>query len=289
MSSFLCRGFAFAAAAMVFAAQGETSLDGDETERPVYYFVSGNLNAKSGSGHYPMVTMTKRHIVVQRSSKLRKISRDAPIIIQLRPLYTDTVVEARNLEVDFSSSLPARAEAEAISQMFRYEIGTEQEIALLENVASGNGRFRRNYDQIEELKQDSLEFQSSVEDLTLNRTYDLEDRSDTVFLSFELLPEYDYEDAYLAVAVSWTPRGQNTDGDRRTRTQVFSKYIGTLEANKVKEVKVRHNLERIVPKHAECELFLFHGEGQAIATTLSRGLREVGHEKADEIRGQLNP
>lgn len=263
----------------------------DAESRPVYMFIGGGLSAKHGDGHLPVVTMTKRHIVVDRGGSEKRISRRAPVLIQLRPVLTDTVMEVRDLQYDFSSTLPALLEAEAISKMLRYEIGTETEIALLENVFSGGGRrSRNNRDLIDELNRESEEFKEGVEGLALQQTFEAESLADTVFLSFELLPEYDYEVVYAAVAVSYETRPQ-VDSDRaqgpRRNTQVFASYIGDLTANEIKGVKIRNSLSKYVPFAAECEIFLFYGDGKQIAIPNSRGLREVGPERAQEIRNQI--
>jgi len=94
---------------------------------------------------------------------------------------------------------------------------------------------------------------------------------DTIHLDLELLPELDYEDAYVAVTVGigdeiWESKvGSNS--------QVVVGYLGTRRASNVEEFKLRMPLITFFAENAVCELILFREDAKLVATNLSRGLK----------------
>lgn len=140
----------------VLCAQGE---GGDAESPTAYMFIGGELSAAQGKGHFPVVAMTKRHVLVDHGTGVKKISKNSAILLQLQPTLSKSIVAISNFDFSFSSSLPSRIEAQAVSEMLRHQLGTEQEIANMAKIGAGGPRSRLNYDAIEELTQETQEYQ----------------------------------------------------------------------------------------------------------------------------------
>ncbi len=267
---------------------GVSLSDDEASSGQAYLFIGGDLSAKQGKGHFPIVAVTKKGILVDNGMDLKKVAKNSPVLLQLRATVTDTLVKVEDFDVAFSSSLPSRIEATALSDMTRHQFGIEQEIANLENVHAGRGRYRQDYERIEELQREDDEFQSSLRDHLDEASHNAEKLADTAHLKFNLLPDDDYEDAYVAVAISFFGRNSKS-GNRGEKkfSQVYVSYLGDLRKSRVEEVSLRLNLKFIVREVAECELFLYCENGKQIATNLSRGIQTISEARAQEIRERL--
>lgn len=103
---------------------------------------------------------------------------------------------------------------------------------------------------------------------------------DTLHLNFDILPEDDLDDAYVAVAVSFELPNRN--GPKRG-SQVFGKFIGSLQADHAESVQVRLSLRPFFRMNSKCEVFLYHGEGKPIATNRSRMIQALSLEQLEEM------
>ena len=258
-------------------AQNESS---DTGTPAAYVFIGGELSAAQGKGHFPVVAMTTRHILVDHGTGVKKVSKSSSILLQLKPTLSKSIVEISNFDFSFSSSLPSRIEAQAVSEMLRHQLGTEQEIANMAKIGGGGPRSRLNYDAIEELTQETKEYQEGLLDHADQASDEAEDRVDTLHLKFDIFPEEDYADAYIAVAVSFDL--QEFKGLRRG-SQVFGSFVGSLRAERAETVRIRLSLRPFFRMNSVCEVFLFHGEGIPIATNRSRLLQALSEEQLEEI------
>ncbi len=251
----------------------------------VYLFVSGDLSAKQGRGNYPVLAMTKRHLLLDKGTTTRRISKDAPIMMRLKPSVSYSIVGVNKFDYSFSSTIPATIEARAMSEMMRHEIGTDTALSTVPRTFGAGGRSRLDYDQIEELTQDNVRFREDLIDETDQLVHYAEKIVDTIHLDLELSPEIDYEDAYVAVAVGENNAGGNPGVG--SNSQVVVGYLGTMRANQVERFKLRMALRPFVGDNAVCELFLFCEEGKAIATDISRELKKLTREQlANLVRPQ---
>jgi hypothetical protein len=256
-----------------FWAQSAGEINGDPV---VYMFIGGELIVAQGKGYFPVSTMSKRHIFVDQGTGTKKVSKNSSMLLKLQSTVSSSLVEISNLDMAYISTLPSRIEAQAISDMLRHQMGTEQEIAILEKLRIGGGRTRLNYDVIEEMKRETQEYQEGLRDHSKLASDDAEDKFDTLHLQFDLLPEEDYNDAYIAVAVSFELSRQSGS---KSGSQVVAEYIGKLQAGRVETVKFRRSLKTFFERGSKCEIFLFHGEGEQIATNLSRRLQPLDSEQ----------
>ena len=251
-------------------AWGEESAN--EADLDQYFFIGGSLSAAEGKSYFPIASVTKRHLYVDKGSKLKRLSNRVPVIVQLKPALSDRYIELSAFDVSFSSSLPALIEARAVSEAMRHEMGTDLEIASLPKIESRGPRWRLNYDQIENLNRDTQEFQDNLRDQVDYATDVAENQMDTVHLEFELTPDRDYRDVYAAVAISYAfPRRD----EAQRGSQVFARFIGDLEGGKSELVKLRASLVQFRAFDTRSEVFLFDGEGTPIATNLSRRLQKM--------------
>jgi len=259
----------------------------EEAERldseAVYLFIGGDLSAKQGRGSYPIHSMSKRHIILDKGTETRKVSRTAQIFMRLKPTLSYSMVEVNRFSFTLSSTIPAVIEARAMSEMMRHDWGTDTQIAVIPDSLSDSRRRRNDYyEQVEELKRENREYQEDLEDETQNLIFEVEKIKDTIHLDLELLPELDYEDAYVAVAVgAGSDSGDSTVG---SNSQVVVGYLGTLRANTVEEFKLRMSLKPFRAENPVCELFLFSDNGRPIATNLSRGLKRYTKEQIEALQ-----
>jgi len=269
----------------LFGQDEESDSPSERDSEKVYLFLGGELSAQQGSGNYPVLTMSKRHIILDKGTTTKRVRKDAQVFIRLKPRVSYSLVEVNRFDFSFSSTIPAAIEARALSEMMRHQWGTETEIATLPIVTTRGGRNRIDYDRIEELNRENLEFQEDLEDEARDLTYQVEKIVDTLHLELELVPEIDHEDAYLAVAVG--PPGEEGNGGVGGNSQVVAGYLGTLRAGTVEEFKLRMKLQPFYEEDAVCEMFLFFEEGRPIATDQSRSLKKLTREQLENIvRGQ---
>ncbi len=286
----MLKALSFLTVALVFAPIYSLAKEGNEVSggpesESVYLFIGGELSAKQGKGSYPILSMNKRHIVLDRGTETRKASRNAQILMRLRTTLSYSLVEVNRFEFSFSSTIPAEIEARAMSEMMRHQWGTDTEIAIIPDTINQVGRRRSAYyEQIEELERENRKFQEDVEYETSDLIFDAEKIADTIHLDLELFPDLDYEDAYVAVAVGI----EDESGESRvgSNSQVVVGYLGTLRANTVEEFKLRMSLKPILAENAVCELFLFSEEGKPIAMNLSRGLKKFTREQIEALQGR---
>lgn len=268
--------------ASVFAL-GEESVEGGDSDH--YLFIGGSLSAAEGKSYFPIASVNKRHVYVEKGEKLKRLSNRVPVIIHLRPTLSDRYVELGNFDFSFSSTLPALIEARAVSEAMRHQMGTELEIARMPKIESRGPRWRLNYDEIENLNRDTKEYQQTLRDHAEYATDVAENRLDTVHLEFDVVPDRDYSEVYAAVAVSYAlPRR----GESQRGSQVFARYIGDLKAGQSELVKLRSNLVQFRALDARCEVFLFEGEGTPIATNLSRRLQKMTAAEAAALLETAN-
>ncbi len=259
----------------------------EEAERldseSVYLFIGGELSAKQGRGNYPVHSISKRHIIIDKGTGTRKVSQSSQILMRLKPMLSYSMVEVNRFEFSLSSTIPAALEARAMSEMMRHDWGTDTQISVIPDAIS-QSRQRRNdyYDQVEELERENREYQEDLEDETQNLIFEVEKIKDTIHLDLEFLPNLDYENAYVAVAVgAGSDKGDSTVGGN---SQVVVGYLGTLRANTVEAFKLRMSLKPFRTENAVCELFLFCEDGRPIATSLSRGLKKYTKEEIEALQ-----
>ncbi len=267
------------------ASQGQENNNPPATDplgsEQVYLFLGGELSARQGRGTYPVLTMTKRHIVVDKGVSSKRVRRDSPVLMRLKPRVSYSMVSVNQFDFSFSSTLPASVEARAMSEMMRHQWGTDTEIAILPNLPTRGGRSRIDYDRIEELNRENAEFQEDIEDEARDLAFEVEEFVDTLHLELGLLPEIDYEDAYIAVAVGEPGRGP--EAGVGGNSQVVMGYLGTLRTGRVESFKLRLKLKPFRAKDALCELFLFCEDGKPIATDRSRSLKVLTRNQFEDL------
>lgn len=239
-----------------------------------YWFIGGTLSAAEGKSYYPISSVTKRHLYIEKGAKEKRLSRSVPVILQLGPAISDSLIRITNLEASYSSSLPALIEARAVSEMMRHEMGTDVEISTLPPIESRSGRRRLNYNEIETLKMESKEYQDSLRDHADFGADAAENRVDTLHLEFGMTPDRDYRNVYAAFAVSFDMPGRN-NGEILRGSEVMARHIGDLATGEIEVVKARASLTPLRRRNTQCEIFLFEGDGTPIATNLSRRVRKI--------------
>lgn len=261
--------------ASLAVADGSKNYEATSEEETIYLFVGGELMVKRGREHYPVLSMDRKHVLVDRGGKIRRLSRRSDVLVRLQPTFSRGFLAIENLNFSFSSMLPSLIEARAISEMLRHQSGTATQMALVPKLSTGR-RYRIDYEQLEELKRNSDEFQKDVTEQAEFSAFYADEEVDKVHIELQVLPEHDFEDVYLAVAVGFDqPASKKEDSDMVRVHRVGSRYVGTLRAGQMEELKFQVALNPFIPRNAECELFFYHGEGDEIATNLSRRFRKM--------------
>lgn len=276
---------AFCLGGTLSTAQEDTEsllLDGNSDS--VYLYVGGDLSAKHGNGQYPVLSMTKRNIILDKGTSTKKVGKGADILLRLRPTIAYSLVDVQKFDFSFSSTIPASIEARALSEMMRHQWGTDTEIASIPKFVSRGSRSRIDYEQIEELNRETKQYQEDLQDESSVMMFDAELLVDTIHLDLELVPESDHENAYIALAVGVS---DPSDNDKvGGNSQVVVEYLGTLRANRVEEFKLRMSLKPFIADDANCELFLFCENGKQVATNLSRGVKQFTREQIEALQNR---
>lgn len=285
MKALLQLTMAIALAPLSLIAQVAVEESDTSKSESVYLFIGGELSAKQGKGHYPVLSMSKRHIVLDKGTTTKRISGNSQILMRLKPNLSYSMVEVSQFDFTFSSTIPAALEARAMSEMMRHDWGTDTQISIIPDAIS-QSRGRRNdyYEQVEELKRENRQYQEDLEDETRDLIFEAERISDTIHIELEFFPYLDYENAYVAVAVGRGDESENSVVG--SNSQVVVGYLGTLRANTVEAFRLRMSLKPFHAENAVCELFLFCEEGIPIATNLSRGLKRFTREQIEALQNR---
>jgi len=245
-----------------------------------YLFLGTEPSAKSGKSYFPIATMDKKKIHVDEGTKLKKVSPSSPCRVSLKTKISSQFVEVLNLDFDNSSMANLRRSSDAVADMQLADSQSEAKIDLLRKDGASEA-------QMDEVKQQSDEFQDRVKKDVDDGNFELDELADTVFVKGEFLPKTDVIGAYCIVVVT----SRNQDFKSREYTGKYqgarAKYIGDLSKGEIRKFKLRFALNEFNLRRAEYQFHLFSESGEQVAMSNSRALKGLTDQEFQKFNESL--
>ncbi|GAB5559028.1 MAG: hypothetical protein SynsKO_06750 [Synoicihabitans sp.] len=255
------------------------SADENENHESGYYsFSGGHLIAAYKSEFFPVLSGDRRGVFVDTDQGLKRVRYDSACRLLVKPVVSDRIVEISGIKFGFDNLQHSRNEAAAMSQMMQDEISTERSILMRGGGIAGTppgGHDPELQAMLNEMKTVQGENSEFIQETLDNDAYRRGVLSDLINVKFDLLSGDDLEHVYCAMVVRFLRRDQNMEGKFSRTGIVRMKRIGNLSGGKSKRVRFSYPLpEGFVNEHG-IELFLYRGDGEPLATNLSKNLRLV--------------
>lgn len=261
-----------------------------------YVFLSGEISALVKEEYLTVKSFDGKYLNFSSTSKSAKPSNKQVCFMKPVVAISDKYAEVSDLEFSFRSmaaNLRAdRALNEMAAEQMRFEAGQDFENSDLgatlgdsgntglsdSLVAGNNATSNRNVSA------------SELDDLTYNQRIDtingIESAGvqDTITGRCTLVSARDIENAYVAVALSFKEANaqKRQQGIRRSVVRLFP--IGDVQANESKKVKFTGYFPERTISDGKLDMFFYDGNGDAIATNISRAIKEITPEQLEKFR-----
>ncbi len=245
-----------------------------------YLFTSGAVIGFINDKAYPATRVSEKHIFLDVKGKQRKVKMNSPIGLGLKKSISDKLVQVTESQVSFSNQSAARTELRLLSELAYSQSANDTEITDVRDFYGGSQPNTEILYQ-EEGYRDRIENQ-----IDEGRMHE-DTIADTVQVKLTLNPTEDLDGAYLVVGVSYDlPNTLSKAKKRGSRMAVH--YLGDLEAGVPKRFEFRKRFSPFYPRNNRNEIFLFEGNAEPIAHTLSKGLQALTAEQAEELSKHLS-
>lgn len=246
-----------------------------------YLFQGLSMSAQSGRSFFPVVKADKRKIYVDVGDGEKKVSLESPCLVRASVRVSDKFLEVLESKVVTSSLMNIHREAETVSEMHRAQGQSETHAAILKSRGSSQ-------QEIEGVQEAGERLQSSMREGLDGRMFEGQGYVDTVYLNMELLPKADIESAYCVFALTYTAINQDTGKPVGKRRVGRVKYLGNLQSGKLVRIKRRFAMNEFSLSSSEYSLHIFSGDGEEIAMSNSRGIKELSEAEMELIRDAMH-
>lgn len=267
--------------AVVWGVEKEAGSTGVADEG-THAFLGADLLAEYRSSFFPVLSADNRGLIVETEKGTKRVRFDSRCSIQLKVEFSKNFVEIENLEYTFGSTKKNRRVNESMA---------------LKSVLATQGEFQGSYarEQRGESGPDSsdtggafLTFEEKSSDYeTFQRDLDnlAEDASDNALgeqfaqdiidLRMTLTPELNVENAYCAFVITHIKNDPYSRLRELTESVVNVRKVGDLIAGEPKKVSFRARLNEGSYDGADCQVFLFSGDGEGIVLSNSQALKRL--------------
>ncbi|MDQ8183078.1 hypothetical protein [Pelagicoccus sp. SDUM812005] len=235
----------------------------------------------------PVVGAEKKRLLIETSSGLRK-SRFGQTFVSLRAklVATEHYAEIRNFDFSFENRAQFRRDGalqSALEADAEYAQAKIDQIDTTDRpVVEGQPRNMSKEEFREALSESSAASRNLQEGL-FGRASQL---ADTIYLSFDIVPEGDYEETFAAVVVVHDQL--DAEGNLLGRVAIPSlERSGDLEAGVANSVAIQLRTREQLLSNLELSVFLFTRTGEPIATNLSGAVKELGPEAFEAVESEL--
>ncbi|MDA7641059.1 hypothetical protein N8787_05410 [Opitutaceae bacterium] len=259
----------------------------DDSESGYYAFSSGDLVAAYKSGFLPVLSGDKKGVYVDTDRGIKRISYSTECRLLPKLLISDQVVTISDVKYGFDNLQQSQAEASAMTETMRNEAATERTILMRGGGIAGSppeGPSEEVQAQIDEMKTLQKENSEFVKESLENDAYYRGELCDIINVRFNLLPETDLENVYCVMVVRYLQRDFNFAEKYSKARVVRMKKIGNLDTGRPNKVRYSYPLPEGFVNDKGIELFLFYGDGNPLATNLSRNLRQLTVEELEKSR-----
>lgn len=243
-----------------------------------YLFFGTEASALVGKSYFPIVTMDKKNIYVDNGASLKKVSARTPCAVRHELVLTESFAEVLEMKFNTSSMRNIQRASTAVADMHQAQFQSEIEIARIQGFGGGAAEAElseTDQRQIEDIRQDNSDFQTSMQEGLDSGAFEAEELADTVHVRGTLIPQVDIEGAYCIVVVTYD-RQDPASGEHLGRGSFArAKYIGDLLQEEIVELRVRCAFGEFNTDTAEYALHLFSKGGEQVAMSNSRGLKPL--------------
>jgi hypothetical protein len=245
-----------------------------------YVFLSGQISALIKDEYVRVESFDGKSLSFASKAKSAKPSNKQPCSMKPIVAISNKYAEVSDMEFSFRSlaaTLRAdRAMAEMQAEQMRFEAGQDFENSDLGTSAA-----------VETSNNTSPE---ELDNLTYNQIIDVIDGIDSVGVQdtitgrCAITSAQHLENAFVAVVLSFeeAKAQKRLQGIRRSVVRLFP--IGDIPANESKKVKFTGYFAERTIRDAKLDLFFYDGKGDAIATNISRAIKEITPEQLEKFR-----
>lgn len=273
-----------------------------ENTGSTYAFVGADLLAEYKTDFYPVLSADRKGLVIDSSVGDKHVDTDARYSVQLRVKFSNNLTKVEDFKFYFDSEKETRrmmdilADQAMLGDQFEIEASSlRQEIAeyvkkipALEFYDSGRDNsdiVNKMWDQLAGMQSQLDEVESAAEEYNdlyyqIIADQQIKDRiSDTIYLSMRLNPRFNVENAYCALMITRGGGGSYPGSQNQAVSTVHVRKIGNLRAGVNQKVTLSWPVIEGSYADAACEIFLYSGNGESIALTNSRALKELTWEQ----------
>ena len=272
-----------------------TNLSGqDVQEKPGgYLFFGTEASAEAGKSHFPIVGVDNKHIYVDGGTGVKKVSQRASVRTRPELKLAEQYVNVLDFKYSASSMENTKRAAQLVADMQFQEMQSEVEVALLRSQMDNGGDVfggdlsaadQGIASQIEEVQQETSDFQSSMQDALDTGAFEVDDFVDTVYVKGTLDPLTDIPGAYCVVVVNYDVVDiSSLEIEGRNRVARV-RYLGDVTAGELLGIQLRVLVNEFPEDSATYEFHLFSQDGEQVALSNSNRLKPLTPEQVATFR-----
>ena len=272
-----------------------TNLSGQDVQEKTggYLFFGTEASAEAGKSHFPIVGVDNKHIYVDGGTGVKKVSQRASVRTRPELKLAEQYVNVLDFKYSASSMENTKRAAQLVADMQFQEMQSEVEVALLRSQMDNGGDVfggdlsaadQGIASQIEEVQQETSDFQSSMQDALDTGAFEIDDFVDTVYVKGTLDPLTDIPGAYCVVVVNYDVVDiSSLEIEGRNRVARV-RYLGDVTAGELLGIQLRVLVNEFPEDSATYEFHLFSQDGEQVALSNSNRLKPLTPEQVATFR-----
>ena len=258
-----------------------------------YLFFGTEASAEAGQSHFPIVGVDNKHIYVDAGTGVKKVSQRASIRTRPELKLAEQYVNVLDFKYSASSMENTKRAAQLVADMQFQEMQSEVEVAILRSQMDNGGDVfggdlsaadQAITSQIEEVQQETSDFQSSMQDALDTGAFESDDFVDTVYVRGTLDPLTDIQGAYCVVVVNYDVVDiDSLEIEGRNRVARV-RYLGDVTAGELLGIQLRVLVNEFPEDSATYEFHLFSQDGEQVALSNSNRLKPLTLEQVATFR-----
>ena len=272
-----------------------TNLSGQDVQEKTggYLFFGTEASAEAGKSHFPIVGVDNKHIYVDGGTGVKKVSQRASVRTRPELKLAEQYVNVLDFKYSASSMENTKRAAQLVADMQFQEMQSEVEVALLRSQMDNGGDVfggdlsaadQGIASQIEEVQQETSDFQSSMQDALDTGAFEVDDFVDTVYVKGTLDPLTDIPGAYCVVVVNYDVVDiSSLEIEGRNRVARV-RYLGDVTAGELLGIQLRVLVNEFPEDSATYEFHLFSQDGEQVALSNSNRLKPLTPEQVATFR-----
>lgn len=256
-----------------------------------YLFFGTEASAEAGKSHFPIVLVDKKNIYVDEGTGVKKVSQRASVRTRPELKLAEQYVNVLDFKYSASSMGNIKRAAQLVADMQFQQTQSEVEVAILSSQMEGDvgdldlsAGDQQIVSQIEDVQQDTADFQSSMQDALDTGAFEIDGLVDTVFVRGTLDPVTDIPGAYCVVVVSYDIMDIETREIEGRNRVARARYLGDIAAGELVGIQLRVPLTEFPEESATYEFHLFSQNGEQVALSNSKGLKPLTPEQVATFR-----